>query len=88
MKPKIGDIVYTTWHGQIYKEEVGYIGADSFLTVGYQYKDDAEYYYEEYNERWFRSFDRAAKKLRKIYGRKLKIEQITEDTWECYEEED
>ena len=92
MKPKIGDIVYTIWHDQIYKEEVGYIGADSFLPTGFQYKDDSEYYYDDYGEVWFKTLEKAMKKVSKTfrnkYHCKVKIEQITEDTWECYDEED
>ena len=92
MKPKLGSEVYTIYQNQIYKEEVGYIGIDSFIVTGFEDKTDSEYYYDEYNKRWFKTLEKAEEYIIKLFAKeyhcKAKIEQITEDTWECYDEEE
>ena len=92
MKPKLGSNIYTIYQDQIYLEVVGYIGIDSFIVEGFEDKTDAEYYYDEYKERWFRTLESAKKHVAKVfrekYHCKVKIEKITADTWECYDEEE
>lgn len=88
MKPKIGDTVYTIYRDQIYKETVGYLGAESFIVEYYACADDFEYNYDDYGTVWFKSLEKAMKQLRKNYGRKKKIEQVTNDCWQIYEEDD
>lgn len=67
MKPKIGKIVYIVdkyWYS-ITKDIVGYLGEDSFIVKGYKLKDDnTEQYYEEFDEKWFYSFEKAKKCLK------------------------
>lgn len=93
MKPKLGSEVYVIWDGcQIYLEGVGYIGEDSFIVNGYEYKTDAEYYYDDYNITWFKSFEKAKKVLfkelkRKYPNTKFHLEQDGDDVWEAIEDE-
>lgn len=67
MKPKIGKIVYIVdkyWYS-ITRDIVGYLGKDSFIVEGYRFRDDnAEQYYESFDEKWFYSFEKAKKCLK------------------------
>ena len=87
MKPKIGEVVYTLYFDQIYKELVGYLGADSFICEGYVDSYDSVFYYEDYNKDWFRDLEKAKKALIKKYHNKVTVEQIDTDVWEACEKE-
>ena len=87
MKPKIGDAVYTVHWDQIYKEIVGYLGAESFIIEDYCDSYNSEYEYSDYGTIWFKSLEKAMEQLRKNYGRKKIIEQVTSDCWQIYDEE-
>lgn len=64
MKPSIGRTVYCLYESDIYKEEVGYLGRDSFIVDDFsdlRRFDSLEWFYEEYQRTWFTSLARAKK---------------------------
>ena len=87
MKPKIGDTVYTIYYDQIYRETVGYLGAESFIVECYADANNFEYNYDEYGTIWFKTLEKAMKQLHKNFGNKKKIEQITNECWQNFEED-
>lgn len=74
MKPKIGTTIYVIEadiYFCIHKLDVGYLGKDAFVADDFVFK---EYYdpikYNDYNKKWFTSFDKAKNKLIKIFKSK------------------
>ena len=88
MKPKIGDKVYIIIDNSISEEQVGYLGADSFVVDLYNYVEHSCFDYNDYNKVWFRSLDKAKTELRKRFGRKANIQQIGSFWWEVVEDEE
>ena len=69
MKPSIGRKVYCIYKNEIFEEEVGYLGRDSFIVDDFselRLFDSLEYFYDEYQLTWFTSKARAKKKLKEI----------------------
>ncbi len=63
MKPRIGQTVYVTDVGQsdnllAWKQDVGYLGAESFIVEDYHLisEEYQEYFYEDEGRTWFASF--------------------------------
>lgn len=77
-KPKIGKKIYTIWTGDIIEDRVGYLGKDSFLLEGYDMKVEPEYYYEDYNEKWFTSLAKAKKRCKEDFGKVYDIYLLNE----------
>ena len=95
MKPKIGTKVYCIYWDGILVEEVAFLGKASFLITsfgGATNEDSWEWYYEDYNEKWFTDLEKAKEKLLSIaeerYEEKFKIKQIYDDWYELVEIEE
>lgn len=73
-KPKLNQKVYIIYSDEIYYEKVEYIGEDNFL-----YDTDCNArYFNDYNETWTTSFEKAKAILRRNYNiKKLKLEHHT-----------
>ena len=82
MKAKINDEIWTIYDDQILLESVEFIGKDSFLIEGHEHKIDPEYYYDDYNRTWWKSFDKAIKEMRKRYGKNIKLKKVKEGWYE------
>lgn len=71
----LGKTVYVVYGDEMYKERVGYIGSTSFIVEEFddgRIFDSLEWFYADYNKRWFTSFAKAKKALLEegkiIYG--------------------
>ena len=86
MKPKIDTKVYCIYRDGILVDSVACIGNESFIieNFGYTtYEDSWEWYYEDYEEKWFTDLEKAKDKLLAIaeekYEEKLIIEKLYDD---------
>lgn len=87
MKPKIDDEIWCIYDGQILLEVVEFLGKESFLIEGYDYKYDPEYCYEDYNKTWWKDLEKAKKEARRRYGRKIKIVEFKKGWWNIEDED-
>lgn len=95
MKPEIGTQIYCIYREGILVDNVAFIGNESFIIEsfgGATYEDSWEWYYEDYNNKWFTDLKKAKEKLlsiaKKRYEERLKIEQTYDDWYELVEVED
>ena len=89
MKPKIGEQIWCVYQDQIIKETVEFLGKESFIIEGYEYKYDAEYEYKYYNEDWFKNLEKAKKSLlKKNSGKKVKIIKISDFIYQLVGEDE
>ena len=92
MKPKIGTKVYCIYWDGILVEEVAFLGKASFLITsfgGATNEDSWEWYYEDYNEKWFTDLEKAKEKLIELYkdeGKPVIVQPY--DDWYQLQEED
>lgn len=66
MKPSLGRTVYCIYHDTILREEVYAVGKDSFIVGSFgddTCPDSWEWWFEQYNETWFTSLDKAKKAI-------------------------
>lgn len=75
MKPSLGKTVYVVYGDELYKEQVGYVGPKSFIVEEFddgRMFDSLEWFYDDYNKRWFTNLAKAKKALldegKAIYG--------------------
>lgn len=95
MKPEIGSKVYCIYREGILVDNVAFIGNESFIIESFgidTYEDSWEWYYEDYNNKWFTDIEKAKEKLLSIaeerYEERLKIKQICDDWYKLVEVED
>lgn len=88
MKPALGRIVYVIFKESIIQETVFAHAKDGFIadsvndpTVLESYRTTV-YLYEDYNNTWFTSFDKAKKAILNQYTEPVKLEQLYHDYWE------
>ena len=72
-KPKIGKRIYFYFAGEVYECEVGYLGTDSFIIEDYDSRWDVEWFYEDYNEKWFTSLAKCKKACKAEYGEPVDV---------------
>ena len=89
MKPEIGTKVYCIYGDGILVDEVAFIGKDSFIIESFHsltYEDSWEWYYEDYDEKWFSNPEKAKEELLCKYGDSFRIEKVTDNWLQVFEE--
>lgn len=94
MKPKIGTEVYCIYRDGILVDKVAFIGKESFIIESFgsaTEEDSWEWYYEDYNTKWFTDLVKAKEKLLALYEEEseenLKIVKVTDDWYQLQEDE-
>ena len=92
IKPEIGTIVYCIYGDGILVDKVAFIGNVSFIIDSFgtgTFEDSWEWFYEDYEEKWFINLEQAKEKLLSIakekYKEKLIIEKYSDDWYELIE---
>lgn len=94
MKPEINTKVYCIYRDGILIDNVAFIGNESFIIESFgsaTYEDSWEWYYEDYNTKWFTDFKKAKEELLNRYGEEyigiLKIKKVSDDWHQLFEED-
>lgn len=92
MKPEIGQRVYCIYGDGILVDNIAFIGNESFIIKSFgssTYEDSWEWYYEDYEEKWFTNLKKAKEKLISIaeekYKEKCIIKKYSDDWYELVE---